>query len=77
MTTHWQKYNRLEREAVERLDILESDLPRGICSVRGCNRGDRLYEQAAFHGGTFYVCSRHRALYRTHARIVEKIRSLR
>ena len=74
---HWRKYDRMEREAVERLDILEEDLPRGICSVRGCNRGDRLYEQAAFHGGTFYVCSRHRALYRTHARIVERIRSLR
>ena len=74
---HWRKYDQMERRAMERLDILEEDLPRGICSVRGCNRGDRLYEQAAFHGGTFYVCSRHRALYRTHARIVERIRSLR
>ena len=74
---HWRKYDQMERRAVERLDILEEDLPRGICSVRGCSRGDRLYEQAAFHGGTFYVCSRHRALYRTHARIVERIRSLR
>ena len=76
MTTHWRKYDRMEREAVERLDILEEDMPRGVCSVRGCNRGDRLYEQAGFHG-TFYICSRHRALYRTHARIVERIRSLR
>jgi len=67
---------RQDRLAQERLDILEAELPRGVCSVRGCNRGDRLYEQGGFHGA-FYVCSRHRALYRTHARIVEKIRSLR
>ena len=69
-------YSRWERsmEGMAEFSVMD-DIPRSTCSVRGCE-GEARYEQAGFHG-TFWVCARHRALYRTHARIVEKIRSLR
>jgi len=51
------------------------EIPRQQCQVRGCDL-EGHYEVAGFHG-TFWVCSHDRALYRTHARIVERIRSLR
>lgn len=67
-------YDRLEREAVERLDVLEDEIPRGICSVRGCDRS-APYEWAG-EWRTHFLCPRHRALYRVHDRILRRIRSL-
>lgn len=61
----------------ERLDVLEpeEELPRGTCSVRGCDRSGLFY---AWPGawGLRYLCSRHRPLYREHDRILARIRSL-
>lgn len=61
--------------AAERLDVLEDELPRGTCSVRTCGRGNPLYPWAGAFG-TFWLCSRHRPLYRKHDVIVRRIRSL-
>jgi hypothetical protein len=67
-------YEESEREAVERLDVLEDELPRGICSVRGCSQNARYAWAGAF--GTRWLCSRHRPLYREHDRILARIRGL-
>lgn len=71
-----REYELGAREAIERLDVLEEDALRETCSVHGCRRTGAIYAVAgAFR--TFYVCSRHRPLYREHARIVDRIRRLR
>ena len=62
------------RLAAERLDVLEDELPRGICSVRGCEREPRYPWAGAF--GTRWLCSRHRPLYRVHDQILKRIREL-
>ena len=61
--------------SVERFDVLEKDLPRGICSVRDCHRGEPVYPLAGPFG-TRWLCSRHRPVWRAHYAIVERIRSL-
>ncbi len=67
-------YERSEREAVERLDILEDLLPRACCQVRGCSRTSYYAWAGAF--GTRWLCARHRPLYREHDRLLRKIRSI-
>lgn len=67
-----------EREqlaASERLDVLEDEIPRETCSVRGCSNSAAIY---AIPGAwrSFFVCSRHRPLYRTHQQILKHIRDL-
>ena len=68
----------LNRMASDRLDVLESELPHTICQVRGCSRrADQAgAEWAGAFGKSFWLCSRHRPLYRTHDRILKFIRSL-
>lgn len=67
-------YEKAEREAVERLDVLEDELPRGSCATRGCDRAPAYEWAGAF--GTRWLCPRHRALYRDHDLILRRIRSL-
>lgn len=67
-------YEKAEREAVERLDVLEDELPSGTCASRGCVREARYEWAGGF--GTRWLCSRHRALYRNHDLILRRIRSL-
>jgi hypothetical protein len=67
-------YDILERQAVERLDVLD-EVPRAICAVKGCN-GTRPHEWAG-NWGTRYLCARHLPAYRTHSRIVARIRTIR
>ena len=67
-------YDKRAREAVERLDVLEEELPRGACSVRGCGREPLCEWAGAF--GTFWLCSRHRPLYRRHDSILRRIRDI-
>lgn len=67
-------YDRKEREAVERLDVLEDELPRAGCQARDCNRQSAYEYAGAF--GTRWLCSRHRSLYRDHDLILRRIRSL-
>ena len=62
------------RAAVERLDVLEDEIPRAQCQVRRCERQGRYEWAGAF--GTRWLCSRHRPLYRMHDRILARIRSL-
>lgn len=61
--------------AGERFDVLEEEMPRETCSVDGCDRSAAIYAIAG-QWRIFWVCSRHRPLYRTHQRILERIRSL-
>ena len=61
--------------AADRWDVLEDEIPSGICQVRGCGRGDSLYEWAGAFG-VRYLCSRHRPVYRVHDAIVRRIRNL-
>lgn len=70
-----REYDRRARAAVERLDVLEDAPPRESCSVRGCERHGR-YEWAGAFGDTHWLCNRHRPLYRTHDRILARIRAL-
>lgn len=62
------------REAAARLDVLEDELPREQCHVRGCERQARYEWPGAF--GTRWLCSRHRPLYREHDRILKLIRDI-
>jgi hypothetical protein len=64
----------MARAAVERLDVLEDEIPRAICAARGCSRNGPYAWAGAF--GERWLCSRHRTLYRTHDRILRRIRSL-
>lgn len=64
----------MEREAVERLDILEYEFPKGTCAVRGCQRNSPYPIAGTWR--TFSVCSRHLPLYRRHRQILQRIRSL-
>lgn len=66
---------RQGRLAAERLDVLEEEIPRGSCSVRGCDRNAR-YEWAGAFDDTHWLCARHRKVYRTHDEILKRIRSL-
>lgn len=66
-------YNLRARMAVERLDVLEEDLPRESCHVRGCTHQAR-YEWASTFG-TRWLCSTHRRSYWVHDRILKRIRS--
>lgn len=68
------QYESRARAAVERLDVLETDLPREQCQVRGCERHARYEWASAF--GTRWLCSRHRPLYRVHSQIAERIRCI-
>ena len=64
----------LNRMASDRLDVLEDEIPRQVCQVRGCAlQAD--YEWAGTFG-TRWLCSRHRPLYRTHDRLLSRIRDL-
>lgn len=67
-------YDKRARDAVERMDVLEDELPSGACSSRGCGREPRYEWAGAF--GTRWLCSRHREVYWVHERIVRRIRSL-
>ena len=62
------------RIAAERLDVLEDELPREQCHVRGCERQARYEWAGAF--GTRWLCSAHRPLYREHDRILRRIRDI-
>jgi hypothetical protein len=73
--SQFKYYDRLERAAVERLDVLEDALPRECCSVKGCNRSSAIYGISGANERTFFVCARHRPEYRVHERIVSRIRS--
>ena len=61
------------RLAAERWDVLEDELPRASCQVRGCSRDARYEHAGAF--GTRWLCPRHRPLYRDHDAIVKRMRS--
>jgi hypothetical protein len=65
------KANRL---TAQRLDVLEDELPRSICSVKGCAR-TRPHPWPG-NWGTRYICARHLPLYRQHSRVVARIRLL-
>ena len=67
-------YNKLERDAVERLDVLETELPREICQVKGCDR--RNAREWPGNWGTRWICARHLPMYRVHNQILRRIRSL-
>lgn len=58
--------------ASERWDVLETELPREQCHVRGCESQARYEWAGAF--GTRWLCSRHRPLYREHDLILKRIR---
>lgn len=60
--------------ASQRLDVLEDEIPRETCQVRGCDRQAR-YEWAG-NFGTRWLCPRHRPLYRMHDAILWRIRNL-
>ena len=68
-------YDERARAAVERLDVLEDSVPSGACAARGCNRTPR-YEWAGAFGDTHMLCAKHRSVYRTHDRILARIRAL-
>jgi hypothetical protein len=67
---HWKRYDRMERDAVDRLDVLEDVV---MCQVEGCHRGEPLFAFSGIGDRTFHVCLRHRPLYRTHAEILRRI----
>lgn len=62
------------RIAAERWDVLEVDAPCASCSVRGCDRSAHYPHGGAF--GEFWLCSRHRPLYREHDSILRCIRAI-
>lgn len=63
------------RAAVERLDVLEDEIPREQCHVRGCER--QGHYAWAGNWSTRWLCSRHLPLYRRHDQILSRIRKLR
>lgn len=67
-------YEKKARDAVDRLDVLEDELPHSTCQARGCGRQAGYEHAGAF--GSRWLCSRHRALYRKHDAILKWIRSL-
>jgi len=67
-------YERRARLAVERMDVLEEDLPRETCHVRGCASSARYEYAGAF--GVRWLCPTHRRSYWVHDRIVARMRSL-
>ena len=73
MSSRYQYYDRLERAAVERLDVLD-EVPREQCQVRGCEKHGR-YEWAG-NWAIRWLCARHIPIYRQHDHILRRIRSL-
>lgn len=67
-------YARRARLAVGRMDVLETDLPRESCQVRGCS-GQARYEMAGVFG-TRWLCPTHRRSYWVHERLVKRIRAI-
>lgn len=67
-------YERRARAAVERMDVLEDEMPRSQCHARDCERQARYEWAGAF--GTRWLCPRHRQVYWVHERIVRRIRAL-
>ena len=64
----------LNRIASDRWDVLETEIPRASCSVRGCDRSARYAHSGEW--STFWLCSRHLPRYREHDRMLRRIRDI-
>ena len=69
-----RQYERDVRHALERLDVIDVDVPHTVCQAAGCGKQAR-YEWSG-QWGTFWLCCDHRSLYAEHSRLVRRIRTI-